>query len=155
MLQTDRRRDPYPFTWEIPLGALVATLALAGFGVQFGRAAAYWQAGAGWVWPKGRALLTSIPAVLTGQPAAGLNPSPALAASSTSVTGWIIVVEAVVAILLLATAILVLRRWGPARLKGMATPAEAEAALGLSRLRKHRHILRPDLFPTRSRRRSQ
>ena len=29
MLQTDRRHDPYPFTWEIPLGALVATLALA------------------------------------------------------------------------------------------------------------------------------
>lgn len=154
MLQTDRRRDPYPFTWELPLGGLVAALALAGFGVQLGRAAAHWQAGAGWAWPKGRALLTSIPAVLTGHPTAGLNPTPAIPASSAAVTGWIIAVEAVLALLLFAAAILVLRRWGPARLKGMATPAEAEAALGLSRLHKHRRIVRPDLYPTRSHRRS-
>lgn len=151
MLQTDRRRDPYPFTWELPLGALVATLALAAFGVQVGRAAAHWQAGAGWVWPKGRALLTSIPTVLAGHPTAGLNPAPAIPASSPAVIGWIIAVEAVLALLLFAAAIFVLRRWGPARLKGMATPAEAEAVLGLSRLHKHRHIVRPDLYPTRSR----
>ena len=154
MIQTDRRRDPYPFTWELPLGALVATLALAGFGVQLGRAAAHWQAGAGWVWPKGRALLTSIPAVLTGHPTAGLHPAPAIPASSPAVTGWIIAVEAVLALLLFVAAILVLHRWGPTRLKGMATPAEAEAALGLSRLHKHRRIVRPDLFRTRQRRRS-
>ena len=151
MLQTDRRRDPYPFTGEFPLGALAATLVLAGFGVQLGRAAAHWQAGAGWVWPKGRALLTSIPAVLTGHPTAGLNPAPAIPASSPAVTGWIIAVEAILALLLFAAAILVLRRWGPARLRGMATPAEAEAVLGLNRLRKHRHIVRPDLYPIRSR----
>lgn len=154
MIQTDRRRDPYPFTWELPLGALVATLALAGFGVQLGRAAAHWQAGAGWVWPKGRALLTSIPAILTGHPTAGLDPAPAIPASSAAVTGWIIAVEAVLALLLFVAAILVLHRWGPTRLKGMATPAEAEAALGLSRLHKHRRIVRPDLFRTRQRRRS-
>ena len=29
-MQRSRRTNPYPFTWEIPLGALVATLALAG-----------------------------------------------------------------------------------------------------------------------------
>lgn len=151
MLQTDRRRDPYPFTWEFPLGALAATLVLAGFGVQLGRAAAHWQAGAGWVWPKGRALLTSIPAVLTGHPTAGLDPAPAIPASSPAVTGWISAVEAVLALLLFAAAILVLRRWGPARLRGMATPAEAEAVLGLTRLHKHRQIVRPDLYPIRSR----
>jgi hypothetical protein len=154
-LQTDRRRDPYPFTWEPPLGALASTLTLAGFGVQLGRAAAHWHAGAGWAWPQGRTVLTSIPAVLTGHPTAGLDPAPAIPASSAAVTGWIIATEAVLALLLFAAAILVLRRWGPARLKGMATPAEAEAALGLSRLRKQRHIVRPDLYPTRSHRRNQ
>lgn len=154
MLQTDRRRDPYPFTWELPLGALVATLTLAGFGVQLGRAAAHWQAGDGWAWPKGRALLTSIPAVLTGHPTAGLSPTPPVPVSSAAVTGWIIAIEAVLALLLFAAAVLILRRWGPSRLKGMASPAEVEAALGLSRLHKHRHIVRPDLSPTRSHRRN-
>ena len=152
MLQTDRRRDPYPFTWELPAAGLFVTLALAGFGVQAGRALAHWQAGAGWQWPTGRALLTSIPAILTGHPTAGLTPTPAIAATAAAVGGWIVAVEALLALALFAVAILVLRRWGPARLKGMATPGEAEATLGLRRLRAHCHIVRPDLYPTRHRR---
>ncbi len=152
MLQTDRRRDPYPFTWELPVAGLFATLVLAGFGVQAGRALAHWQAGAGWQWPTGRALLTSIPAILTGHPAAGLNPVPAITATTVAVTGWILAVEALLAVALFAAMIVVLSRWGPARLKGMATPAEANATLGLRRLRAHRRIVRPDLYPTRHRR---
>jgi hypothetical protein len=135
MLQADRRRDPYPFTWELPLGAFAVTLSLAGLGVQFGRAAAHWQAGAGWAWPRGRALLTSIPAIVTGHPTAGLEPQPSVVVGAAAVSGWIAVFETLLALALFATAILILRRWGPARLRGMATPAEAEATLGLRRLR--------------------
>ncbi len=39
-----------------------------------------------------------------------------------------------------------LSRWGPTRLQGMATPAQAEALLGRTRLRKHAKLIRPDLY---------
>jgi hypothetical protein len=149
MLQTDRRRDPYPFTWEIPVGVLAAVLISGMLGVQVGRSLAHWFAGAGWHWPTGRALLTSTPAILTGHPTAGLNLAPVPVASAGAVVGWIVATEVVLCIALFAVAILALRRWGPARMKGMATPSEAEATLGISRLRKQRRIIRPDLYPPR------
>ena len=39
-----------------------------------------------------------------------------------------------------------LDRWGPARLRGMATAAEAEVLLGRTRLRRHAKVIRPDLY---------
>ena len=42
-------------------------------------------------------------------------------------------------------AIFVLQRWGPGRMRGMATSAEAERMLGVTRLRKVAGIVRPDL----------
>ena len=152
MLQSDRRRDPYPFTWEIPIGvATIALLALA-LGVQLGRSIAQWRAGAGWSWPQGRAMLSSIPAILGGNPAAGLNLGSTSATSAATI-GWIITVELILAVMLTTTAILGVRRWAPGRMRGMASPAEAEAALGLSRLRKHQSIIRPDLYPSHQARR--
>ena len=59
MLQSDRRRDPYPFTWEIPVGILTGWLLLAGLGIQLARTLANWTAGAGWIWPTGKALYSS------------------------------------------------------------------------------------------------
>lgn len=38
-------------------------------------------------------------------------------------------------------------RWGPGRILGMATPTQVEHVLGVSRLRKVRHVIRPDLYP--------
>ena len=38
------------------------------------------------------------------------------------------------------------RRWGPGRRRGMATAAEAEKILGVTRLRKVADIVRPDLY---------
>ena len=46
----------------------------------------------------------------------------------------------------ITAAIWVVRRWGPNRMKGMATADEAEAILGLSRLRRVAPIIRPDLY---------
>lgn len=148
MLQLDRRRNPYPFTWEIPVGAALLTLLLLVLGVHAGRSLALWNAGAGWHWPTGRAFLTSLPAVLQGNPLAGLHNVPGSPTTS-ALYGWIIAVELVILACLALTAIWALKRWGPQRLRGMATAAEAEATLGLSRLRKHRHIIRPDLYPVR------
>lgn len=147
MLQTERRRNPYPLTWEIPVGAATLTLVLAALGVQLGRSLAHLSVGAGWTWPHGRTLFTSIPAVLAGQPAAGLNPAPMPSATPVAVTGWIITVELVLLTIALIAAVVTLRRWGPGRLRGMATPTQARDTLGAIRLRRVRSIIRPDLYP--------
>jgi hypothetical protein len=41
---------------------------------------------------------------------------------------------------------LVLDRWGPGRPRGMASRGEAERLLGVTRLRKVRSVVRPDLY---------
>jgi len=147
MLQTERRRNPYPLTWEITVGAATLTLVLAALGVQLGRSLAHLSVGAGWMWPHGRALFTSIPAILAGQPTAGLNPVPMPSATPAAVTGWVITVELVLLTIALITGLVTLRRWGPGRLRGMATPAQARDTLGAIRLRRVRTIIRPDLYP--------
>lgn len=147
MLQTDRRNDPYPLTWEVPVGVVTSGMVIAAFGIHLGRGIANLLAGSGWTWPSGRSLLRSLAAVLAGDSSAGLTTPPATPASAGAVTGWIIATE----ILLLAAAgiaaLLALRRWGPGRMRGMATPAQAEATLGKSRLHRIQGIIRPDLYP--------
>lgn len=150
MLQTNRRRDPYPFTWEIPVALLTTALLLSGLGVQLGRSLAYQWVGAGWHWPHGRAVATSIPAILTGHPTAGLTPPPGTPVAAGTVYGWIIAVEFLLAAAATVAAVLVWRRWGAGRMRGMATPAEAHTTLGLRRLHAHRHVIRPDLHPART-----
>lgn len=145
MLQADRRKDPYPFTWEIPIGILTGWLLLAILGVHVGRALANLTAGAGWTWPASRALFRSLSDVLAGQPAAGLDHIPTTLASPGLVLGWIIAVQTLLIIGLAAGAVVGVRRWGPGRMKGMATAAEVEAILGVTRLRKAAPIIRPDL----------
>jgi hypothetical protein len=144
--QAERRRDPYPFTWEIPVGILATWLLLAGLATHTGRAIANWTAGAGWTWPAGRALFASLPDLLTGDPTAGLtlHHPPA---SPAAVYGWIITVQILLAATIISTTVWALRRWGPGRMKGMASPEDAEQILGISRLRKVAPILRPDLHP--------
>lgn len=150
-MQTDRRNNPYPFTWEIPAGIVAATGLLLVLGVHLGRGIANWFADAGWRWPPTTALLTSLPAVLSGDANAGLDSALSSAASPAQVLGWVTAAEAVLLVASTVLVVVALRRWGPGRLRGMATPAEAEASLGLSRLRRVRHIIRPDLRPAHRR----
>lgn len=145
-LQTDRRHDPYPLTWEIPVGVLTLWLVLAALGTHLGRGLANLAAGAGWTWPAGRALFTSLPSTLTGNATAGLHPAPELPAPPSSVLGWVIATQLVLLTALVAATVVILRRWGPGRIRGMATPTEAELTLGLTRLRAASRIIRPDLY---------
>lgn len=154
MLQTNRRHDPYPLTWEIPAGTLTLLLTLAVFGVHLGRSLANWTAGNGWTWPSGRALLSSLPAVLTGHATAGLDSLPATPAAPFAVIGWIIAIETALLMAAALAIVSLLRRWGPGRMRGMATRADAETTLGLTRLRRTRSIVRPDLYPPTGRSRS-
>lgn len=153
-MQRDRRRDPYPWTWEIPALVIGTSLLVIVTGIQVGRSMANLLAGAGWTWPDtttgtvrspiGTAFWTSLPAITRGHADAGMSgpgdghAGPALLGVS------VILTEAA----LLTGAILAgtyLYKTGPGRMRGMATPAEAEKLLGITRLRKAAIIVRPDL----------
>lgn len=161
-MQRERRRDPYPWTWEIPVVvALAGGLALI-TGLQLGRSLANLVAGAGWTWPNpvtatgagqftspiGNAFWTSLPGVVTGDSGAGLTQQEArngrLAGPSLT-WGCLAVTELALVLALGWLVIFILQRWGPGRMRGMATAAEAERILGVTRLRKAAGILRPDL----------
>lgn len=144
MLQQSHRSDPYPYTWEIPAGVAVVLLLVGTLGIQLGRGLASLFTGHGWAWPASRSLFSSLPGVLGGDPAAGLV-GVTTGPSAAAVTGWIITVEVLLLAACTAATIWALRRWGPGRMKGMATAAEAETILGLTRLRKVARVVRPDL----------
>ncbi len=148
-LQSERRRNPYPLTWELAVGILTGWLLLAGIGVPLARALANLLAGAGWAWPAGRALFTSLPAVMAGHPRAGLATAGGAASPALLYTVLTVIELAVTAATVLA-AWWVWRRWGDTAMKGMATPTEAEQILGLTRLRRHAAIIRPDLHRPRT-----
>ena len=161
-MQRDRRRDPYPWTWEIPLGAGISVLLVVTAGIQLARSLANMVAGAGWTWPAttpaatesgpfpsplGSVFWSSLPGVLAGHADAGLSPAAPASDLATPAVLWACLV--VTELLLLGGCGWVgargRRRWGPGRMVGMATAAEAETLLGITRLRKVAKYVRPDL----------
>jgi hypothetical protein len=146
MSQRSRRHDPYPWTWEIPLAVILPILVLISFGVHLGRAIANVLAGGDWRFPSRVDLLSSLPPVLRGDAGAGLVD---LHGPDASPSNLLLCVAATELILLAATVFLIklgFDRWGPGRMKGVATPGEAEKLLGITRLRRSRKIVRPDLY---------
>ena len=149
MSQRSRRHNPYPWTWEIPTGVVIAILLVMVCGVHLGRAIANVVAGADWVVPERADLFSSLPAVLQGDAGAGTNGLDGSIASSVALWTCVAATEL---ILLIACGVLlkmVLDRWGPARMRGMASSAEAERLLGVRRLRRVRAVIRPDLYGNR------
>jgi hypothetical protein len=146
MTQRSRRQNPYPWTWEVPLGVAVAVLALFALGVQLGRAVANGLTGIGWTFPTGAQFFESLPGVLRGNAGAGLTGLHGDVASASTLLVCVVGTELV----LLALSVLLLKggldRWGPGRMRGMASVGEAERLLGVSRLRRVRRIVRPDLY---------
>ena len=146
MSQRSRQQDPYPWTWELPLTVILALLVMIILGVHLGRAVANVLAGCDWRFPAPVDLFSSVPAVLLGDAGAGLVD---LHGPSASPSSLLVCVGATELILLAATVFLIkfsLDRWGPQRMKGVATPSEAEKLLGVTRLRRSRRIVRPDLY---------
>lgn len=132
-MQRSRRHNPYPLTWEIPAGIAAGVLLVLALGVHVGNGLGHYTAGDGWTWPHSRDLLASIPAVLS---------------STEAVPGageWILAMELVLIAGLCWAGVTTWQRWGADRLKGMATPQQAEQVLGVRRLRKVAHVVRPDL----------
>ena len=149
MSQRSRRQDPYPWTWEMPLAVILAVLVLISFGVHLGRAVANVLAGCDWRFPSRRNLFSSLPAVLRGDAGAGLVDLYGPGASPWTLLACVTATE----LILLATTVLLIKlgwdHWGPQRIKGVATPSEAEKLLGVTRLRRSRRIIRPDLYGKR------
>jgi hypothetical protein len=146
MSQRSRRQDPYPWTWEMPLAVILAVLVLISFGVHLGRAVANVLAGYEWRFPSRAHLFSSLPAVLRGDAGAGLVDLHGPVASPSS----LLVCVAATELILLAASVLLIKfgldRWGPGRMRGVATSSEAERLLGVARLRRSRRIVRPDLY---------
>jgi type IV secretion system protein VirD4 len=145
-MQRARRHDPYPFTWEIPAAIITGVLLVLVLGVHLGRAGANLLAGAGWGWPARGELFRALPAVLGGDGGAGL-PGPHHGGAGQTALWTCIGATEVLLLVLLAWVLKVgLDRWGPRRVQGMATRAQAEQMLGRTRLRKARALVRPDLY---------
>lgn len=150
--QQARRRDPYPWTWEPPLAVVLAVLLVAALAAHLGRAVANRVAGAGWAFPDRADLFTSLPDLLTGDATAGLESIVEPVATADAVLTWIVVVELLVLAAVLVALKVGLGRWGPGRMRGMASRHAAEQLLGRSRLRRNASVIRPDLYPSRRRR---
>ena len=151
-----RRRDPQPISqgWEIAAVVLGGALLGLGFAALAGLGLASALCGGGWVWPHGMTTIGQVLGrILQGQPGRGL---PAAQRRLVASPGPVYACVAVTELLLVAAAVAVgvviarYRRPGDA-LGGMAARGEAEQALGLSRLRAAKAIIRPDLYsrPTR------
>ena len=149
MSQRSRRHDPYPWTWEIPTCVVVVILLVMVCGVHLGRGIANVVAGAGWVFPERAELFKRLPAVLQGDAGAGIDGLDGLISSSTALWTYIAATELVLLIACVVLLKMVLARWGPARMRGMASSAEAERLLGVRRLRRVRAVIRPDLYGKR------
>lgn len=139
------RADPYPWTWELPVGVATAVGIVLVLGVHAGRGVACLLAGHGFRWTRQGSLFTALRPILSGDAGAGLaEPVPGVSAG---VLAWSIIgVEAACLAVCLWAAREALTRWGPAAVKGVATASEAEELLGCSRLRAVRAVVRPDLY---------
>lgn len=155
-MQSERRRDPYPWSWEIPVAILVAVFLVVVLGIQLGRSAANLVVGAGWTWPAadtgavsspvGTAFWASVPRILAGDAGAGLtDPVPDAVASPGVLWSVMVLSQLVFLSVTVWGSANVYVRWGPGRMRGMATAAEAEKLLGVTRLHKVAAIVRPDL----------
>ena len=145
-MQTSRRTTPHPTTWEIPLAATVAVLLVLVLAVHAGRAAAAGLAGDGWAITPREELLTSLPGILGGDAHAGLPGPRAASVSRPLLYGSIAAVEVLAIAFVVWAVVVLLRRFGPGRVRGMATRSQAEKLLGLRRLRAVAPVVRPDLY---------
>jgi hypothetical protein len=139
----------------------LATLFVIVIGLQFGRSVANLLAGAGWTWPTtgggattgsfpspiGSAFWTSLPGVLGGHADIGLpTPTPDGLAGRALVWASLAMTEVALLTATVWIGVRVYQRWGPGRMRGMASAVEAEKLLGVTRLRKVADIVRPDLY---------
>jgi hypothetical protein len=146
-----RRRDPQPIGrgGEAAVAILAGVLLVLGLAALCGLGAASALLGRGWVWPHGTDTITHVlGGLLTGHPGNGLDPRQArLVPGPVGIYLCVAACELMAVATSIAGAVLVARYRRPGDVRGgMATRGEAEQALGISRLRAVREIIRPDLY---------
>jgi hypothetical protein len=112
------------------------------------RAIANVVAGSTWTWAPREELFSALPGLVSGDASTGLPRSTQPTASTDSLMIWLVVVEIAVLVACILAVRWAVRRWGPGRILGMASPAEAEELLGISRVRRNAAVIRPDLYGT-------
>jgi hypothetical protein len=137
-----------PLTWELPVAVALAWVSVAVMLLPAGRGAASWLTGRGWFWPgTGAALSASLRALMTGHPSAGLV---ATGPAALPAPGVVYLLLALLEFSWLAVTSYGLRvwwrTWGPGMREGLAGRGEVEKVLGLSRMRRNRAVIRPDLY---------
>ena len=142
-MQQSRRTTPYPYTWEIPLTATITVVLTLVLAAHTARTLANVFAGAGWDFTPQAELFTALPGILGGDARAALDPGAA--AGPGLLYTCLVLVELLALVLIVWAVIGGMRRWGPARVRGMATRAEADTLLGVGRLRRVAPVVRPDL----------
>ena len=149
-MQRERVEDQYPWTWEAPLAVACGMVVVLVVTCQVARSWANWFAGAGWHWPPLGQLFGSTVGVLAGDASAGLSGVHQVA-DPTTLGAWLgVLIAANLAACAMFT-VLAWRRWGPGRMRGMASIDDAHRLLGVDRLWRVRHVVRPDLYPSPSR----
>lgn len=144
-MQRARRTNPYPWTWEVPTVIAVCVLLVMVLVVHLARAVANLCSAGSWEFTPRSALFTSLPNILAGHADAGM-PHRAAHAGDLQLMVWIVTFESMTLAAVVLTLRSGLRRWGPGRIVGMASPGEAEQLLGRSRLRRSAGVIRPDLL---------
>ena len=144
-MQVDRRKESIPWTWEPFVGGLLVYVFLVLAIAQIARAIAYLLAGDGFRWSAADAQVSSAFAVFAGDSTAGLPGTDVPALNTTWLYICLVSFEVLALTALTWAGIAALRRWGPARMLGMASRAEAQKLLGIARLRSHAGVIRPDL----------
>jgi len=144
-IQQERRTNPYPWTWEVPILVFLMVVLVHVIALQPARAIANLLTGAGWQLPAQENLFTSAPGLLGGDAGAGLD-GPGPYASSSALWTWVALTQLALLVAVVFTVVWAVKRWGRGRVQGMATAAEAEQLLGVSRLRRNAAVVRPDLY---------
>lgn len=144
-MQVDRRKESIPWTWEPFVGGLVLCVFVGLVAAQIARGIAYLVSGDGFRWPTADAQMSSAFAVFAGRSAAGLPGTDVPRIDTTWLYTCLVGFEVLAATALIWVGIAAFRRWGPARMLGMATRTEAQKLLGIARLRSHSAVIRPDL----------
>jgi len=148
-MSSDRREaEQYPFTWELPMLVVALGVLLVTVSVQIGRGVANLTVGAGWQWPPGEHFISSLFGVLAGDGTAGLE-GVRQAASGWQLMAWVTASVSVALVLGVLGLVAANRRWGSGAVRGTASASEAREVLGEQRLRRHRRVIRPDLYPRR------
>ena len=150
--QTQRRHEPYVWTWEPAFAGLLLTGLAWLLLVHAARAVANLFAGSGWTWTPSADLLTSLPGIISGDATAGLPIAPPHPASPALLVTLVVTVSFLLLVAAMILVVWAMRRWGPSRIKGMATLTEVRAVLGEHHLHKVRAVVRPDLYGHAARR---